>query len=164
MQTKEFLSLLKKHSDKSLLFDYSSGKLVGANYHITEVKNVTIDAVDCGARSDFWKETVIQLWESPTETDKRDYMSAYKALGILNKVNSIKPMDLETELKFEYSNASFHTAQLFVDSFEVENDRLLLKLAVEKTDCKAKEDCGVPVEASANVEAEACCSPEGGCC
>ncbi len=65
MKTHEFLSLLKGNKNKNLLFEYKTGSLIGANYHITEVKNVTVDAVDCGAGTDFWKETIIQLWESP---------------------------------------------------------------------------------------------------
>ena len=162
MKTKEFLSLLKENPNKSLLFEYKDGHLVGANYHITEVKNITIDAVDCGANTGFWKETIIQLWESPNEKDKKDYMTAYKALGILNKVDKMKPMEKEVEVKFEYSNPNFHTAQLFVNGFILEEDKLLMKLAVEQTDCKAKETCGVPVEKE--VQEEACCSPGGGCC
>lgn len=162
MKTNEFLTLLKEHSDKSLLFEYKPQHFVGANYHITEIKNITIDSVDCGAGTDFWKETVIQLWESPDEHETLEYMSAYKALGILNKVDRIKPMEKDVELKFEYSNASFHTAQLFVHSFSVVDSQLILKLGVEKTDCKARETCGV--QAPAEAEEAACCTPGGGCC
>ncbi len=72
---------------------------MGANYHLTEVKNITVDSVDCGAGTDFWKETIVQLWESPSELDKTRYMSVSKALQILNRVNGIKPMELEAELK-----------------------------------------------------------------
>ncbi len=161
MKTFEFLSLLKENSNKALLFEYMPGHLVGANYHITEIKNITIDSVDCGAGTDFWKETVIQLWESPEEKDTRTYMTAFKALGILNKVDGIKPMEKEVEVKFEYSNAHFHTAQLFVLDFEITQDRLILKLGVEKTDCKAKETCGVPVAAELQATS---CAPGSGCC
>lgn len=163
MKTSEFLSLLKQHQDKSLLFEYSKDKLVGANYHITEVKNITIDSVDCGAGTDFWKETIVQLWESPKELDKTEFMSAYKALAILNKVDRIKPMQKDAEIKIEYSNADFHTAQLFVDDYAMDDTSLVIKLSVEKTDCKAKETCGV-VEAEATVEKEPCCTPGSGCC
>ena len=41
MKTNEFLNLLKEHTDKSLLFEYKQGHFVGANYHITEIKNIT---------------------------------------------------------------------------------------------------------------------------
>lgn len=162
MKTNEFLSLLKEHPNKSLLFEYKNGHFVGANYHITEIKNITIDSVDCGANTDFWKETIIQLWESPKEKDKLEYMSANKALGILSKVDSIKPMDKGVEVKFEYSNSDFHTAQLFVNDFEITGNQLVMKLGVEQTDCKAKDECGVPIEVGA-VE-ESCCTPGSGCC
>lgn len=161
MKTRELLSLLQENPNKNLLFEYKPGELVAANYHITEVKNVTIDAIDCGANPDFWKETVIQLWESPKEKGKRKYMSAYKALSILKKVDKIKPMERDVEVKFEYSNASFHTAQLFVNDYQVTHDDLIFKLGVEQTDCKAKETCGIPETVTQTVSE---CAPGSGCC
>lgn len=164
MKTQELFQLLEQHKHTSLLFEYTPSLLVGANYHITEVKHVTIDAVDCGANADSWKETVIQLWESPSDLGTTEYMSTFKALGILKKVGSMKPYEPNAEVKFEYSNSRFHTAQLYVASISVSEDKLMLHLAVEKTDCKAKDQCGVPVEVGATTSGEACCSPESGCC
>lgn len=163
MKTQELFDLLKAHQEKSVLFEYAPNALVGANYHITEVKHIKIDAIDCGANADAWNETIIQLWESPKEIGKRDYMSAYKALSILNKVGRMKTYDLEAEVKFEYSNATFHTAQLFVNDFEIKGKDLIVKLAIEKTKCKAPDTCGVPEEKEVVAEAS-CCSPESGCC
>ena len=165
MNTNQLFDILNQHKDKSLLFEYAPNLLVGANYHITEVKHLTVDSVDCGAQTDAWKETIIQLWESPLEKGKTEYMSVLKALGILNKVGKMKPYELESEVKFEYSNATFHTAQLFVNDFEIKENNLIIKLAVEKTDCKAKDICGVPEEKEAVLaNDEPCCSPEGNCC
>jgi len=163
MKTQEFLQLLETHTDKALLFEYSPNKFVGANYHITEVKHIAIDSVDCGAHMDTWNETVIQLWESPSELGKTEFMTADKALGIMNKVGSMKAYDLNSELKFEYGNAQFHTAQLFVNDFEIRNGQLVIALAVEKTDCKAKEACCVPGSEAITTET-ACCTPSSGCC
>lgn len=162
MKTNEFLSLLEQHPNKELLFEYAPQKLVAANYHITEIKNITVDAVDCGAGTDFWKETVIQLWESPEEIGKRDYMIASKALAILTRVDRIKPMEKEVEVKFEYSNADFHTAQLYVHSFTVTEKQLVLRLGINQTDCKAKDTCGIPV--AMETVSENSCTPESGCC
>ncbi|NJB71780.1 hypothetical protein GGR42_002242 [Saonia flava] len=164
MKTIEFLELLKEHQNKNLLFEYKTGALVGANYHITEVKNITIESVDCGAGTDAWKETIIQLWESPSEKDKREYMSVYKALGILNKVDKMRTMDRNAEVKFEYSNENFHTAQLFVNDYILNGTNLTVQLAVEKTDCKAKETCGVPETVGAKATNVESCSPGSGCC
>ena len=165
MKTQDLFSLLEQHQEKALMFEYASNQFVGANYHITEVKHVTIDSVDCGSQTDFWKETIIQLWESPKEIGKTEYMSVYKALSILKKVGKMKPYSLGSEVKFEYSNASFHTAQLFVNDYEITGQNLIVKLAIEKTDCKAKEACCVDeVTTSKASNLEPFCSPDGNCC
>ncbi len=161
MKTNEFLNLLKENTAKTLLFEYKPNNFVRANYHITEIKNITIDSVDCGAKTDFWKETIIQLWEDPTEIDGEGTMTAFKALAILNKVDAIKPIDREVEVKFEYSNTNFHMAQLFVNDFEVSQDRIIIKLGIEQTDCKAKDTCGAPATVA---ESQNSCAPESGCC
>lgn len=163
MKTIEFFNLLKDNKDKSLLFEYAPNALVGANYHITEVKHIKVDAVDCGARTDAWNETIVQLWESPSELGKTEFMTASKALSILNKVGKMKPYDMNAEVKFEYSNATFNTAQLFVNDFNIKDNQLFLKLAIEKTDCKAKEACGTPGEKNDHTNVEACCTTENVC-
>ena len=145
MKTNEILSLLKQHPNKELLFQYAPGKMVPANYRITEIKNITVDAVDYEAGTDFWKETSIQLWESPDEVGKRDFMHTNKALEILNRVDNSKPMKKEVEVNFAYSNEQFHTAQLFMHSNALDGKQLVFHLGVTPNDCKAKETCGVPV-------------------
>lgn len=165
MKTHEFFTLLEHYKDKALVFEYEPNAFVGANYHITEIKHVVIDTVDCGSQTDNWNETLIQLWESPNEKDKTAFMTVFKALGILKKVGKIKSYDFDAELKFEYSNEHFHTAQLFVNDFELKGNQLILKLAIKKTDCKAKTVCGVQdVEKQVEVTTEPCCAPDGNCC
>ncbi len=114
MKTQELFNLLEEHQDKTLQFEYATNQYVAANYHITEVKHITVESIDCGGQADQWNETIIQLWESPAEIFKTKHMSVLKALGILKKVGTMKAYDNESEIKFEYSNATFHTAQLFV--------------------------------------------------
>lgn len=162
MKTQEFLNTLKEYQRKSLLFEYAPNLIVGANYHITEVKHVTIDAVDCGAGVDTWKETVVQLWEDPNELGKTVFMSAYKAMDILSKVGEMRSYIGEAEVKIEYSNANFHTAQLFVNDFEIRGENLLFKLASQPTDCKAKEACGI--QSVEDVVDAGSCAPGSGCC
>jgi len=164
MKTQELFNVLREHQEKSLLFEYKPNAFVGANYHITEVKHLTVDSVDCGAGTDAWKETIIQLWESPNELGKRDFMRTSKALSILDRVATMKSYTLDAEVKFEYSNATFHTAQLFVNDFEIRDDNLIIKLAIEKTDCKAKSTCGVEESVVKTDKEGACCSPSDNCC
>lgn len=162
MKTHEFLAILNEHPSKELLFEFLPGKLLGANYHITEIKNTHIDSVDCGGRTDQWNETIIQLWESPSEVDKTNYLTTSKAIEILNRVHGLKPMDLKAEVKFEYGNAQFHTAQLYVQEYRDLNAQLLIKLGVENTTCKARELCGD--ESTKQVEKVGECAPNSGCC
>ncbi|WP_299529872.1 DUF6428 family protein [Ulvibacterium sp.] len=158
MKTQEFLGLLETHPTKSVLFEYTKGKTVAPNYHITEVKNIMVESVDCGAGTDFWRETVVQLWESPKEKNRTEYMTAQKATDIFKRVSSMKRMQPDAEIKFEYSNPNFHTAQLFVDNVIADEEYLLVQLAIEKTDCKAK------ISVETNTEEEVCCSPKSACC
>jgi len=166
MKTQEFLNVLKENEGKALLFEYQQGLYAGTNYHITEVKNVDIKSVDCGGKTNAWKESVIQLWESPSEIGKKDYMVVEKALAILERVNGIQPLWLDTEAKIEYSNANFHTAVLDIHNINITSDKVIVTLFVSETLCKAQEECGVLVEetATTNTKEEACCSPQSGCC
>jgi hypothetical protein len=161
MKTQDFLQLLQANPGKELLFEYYDGQTVGANYHITEVKNITVEAVDCGANTDYWKETVIQLWESPLQIGKTDFMKVNKARDILNKVSRIKPIDANALLKFEYGNGKVHTAQWHVGNITATDKRLVVQLQIEQADCKAKNSCGaVPAVTPGANEAVAplkCC-------
>lgn len=156
---KTFMDALTAHADKELLFEYAPNLLVGANYHITEVKTMHIDSVDCGGQPDSWDETVIQLWESPDELGKKDYMTVAKALQILNTVSKVKAFKMGSTVKIEYSNSNFHTAHLDVKSAKVNATQIIFQLHVVSTDCKAKELCGVP-----DTSDNASCAPGSGCC
>lgn len=162
MNTQTFLNTLKEHQEKNLLFEYSTNKLVGANYHITEVKHITIDSVDCGAQTDAWKETIVQLWESPKELGKRDFMKVGKALQIFDTVGNMKPYVLDAELKIEYGNTSFHATQQFIGDIEIQENDLIVKLSLDQVRCKANDKCGIPEKKLETIMAS--CEPTSGCC
>jgi len=163
MKTQTFLNTLKNNLNKELVFEYITDTFVHANYHITEIKNTTIDSVDCGGKTNFWQETIVQLWENPLEVGKRTFMTVSKAIEIFNRVNAIKPLLLDTEIKIEYGNKSFHTANLVVHSI-VENDKsIIVKLHSDSTQCKASDVCCTTEKQV--IESEACCtSSESNCC
>ncbi len=163
MKTEELLSILKENRNKELLFEYSKDKHAGTNYHLTEVKNVAFESVDCGGVSNNWKETHLQLWESPNEIGKAEYMTVDKVIDILERVNDIKPLWLDTDVKVEFGNADFHTSVMSIEGTSLESGRLTVKLFTDVTGCKAPELCGVPEDEKANVEEEACCSGTS-CC
>ncbi|MCV6631515.1 MAG: DUF6428 family protein [Flavobacteriaceae bacterium] len=162
MKTSEFLDLLVSNQSKKLQFAYKDGQFVAEDYHITEVKNMRIQGVNCGALIETWNETLIQLMDAPEQKEDSKPMTALKAMGILRKSDRILPMEPEALLKFEYGNADFHTAQMEVHSYTVQNDQLQIHLMPSATLCKAPEICNLPP--AEEVEATSCCDPQSGCC
>lgn len=79
MTTEQFLQTLRENPGKELVFEYRPDFFVPMAYHITEVKNVHIEAVDCGGRPSAYFQTIVQLWVSGDETVER-HMLTEKAL------------------------------------------------------------------------------------
>jgi len=140
MKVHQFLEVLQQNRDKELLFTYQKEKFVKPNYHVTEIKNVSFDTTDCGGKQNHWQETQLQLWESPREKNKQDYLTTSKVLQIFNRVNSINPLLLQTELKIEYGNEHFHTSVLKITNYIEKPNRIIFNLFEEKTQCKAVND------------------------
>ncbi len=163
MKTKEFIQKLKENKNKALLFEYVENQITDTNYHLTEVKNVTFESVDCGGNINNWKETHLQLWESPSEKGKENYMTVAKVLAILERVDSINPLWLDTDVKVEFGNDNFHTSILDISDFKILNEQLIVKLFSGKTGCKAPETC-IPESLKEVVENTDCCGSTSSCC
>ena len=155
MKLNNFLNILKENQNLDLVFEFAQNQFTKANYHLTEVKNVQYSTVDCGGKPNNWKETHIQLWESPRELEKTKYLTVEKVLSIINRVNSINTLWLKTDVKIEFGNESFHTSIMDVSSYYVKENKLVIKLFSVKTQCKAISEIGK----------DNCCSTENsGCC
>ena len=160
MKVKELIEVLEKNKGKALKFEYKKGQFVEANYHLTEVKNVLFNTTDCGGNTNNWQETHLQLWENPTEHGKTAYMTTDKIMSILKRVDSISPLLLETALKVEYGNLSFHTSVMPVQQVNVYHKSVELALYEERARCKANDVCGYDVH---EVQEESCCQAVA-CC
>ncbi len=159
MTTGLFITQLKDNPSKALLFEYKEEQYAGTNYHLTEIKKVHFDTVDCGGNPNEWNETHIQIWENPNERDKTEYMTTDKILSIFQKVDSIKLLDYDTELKVEYGNENFHTAVMKIKNIVEKGNQLIVRLFEEKTLCKAPSE--LP---EGQNKTSACCSSTKGCC
>ena len=60
MITQAFLDILIQNPKLPLYFEYQTGQFVRSDYHITEIKNVSYDTVDCGGVQNKWEETIVQ--------------------------------------------------------------------------------------------------------
>ena len=151
MKTAEFTKTLQENSNKTLLFEYQSGQFVRADYHITEIKNVNFDTVDCGGIRNNWSEVHVQLWENeiPEPNHSVDSVKAMKIFDVVNEVRETYP---HAEIKFEYGNATFPTAVLPVHHIKDSGNALIVQLVPDQTTCKAKDRATTPEE-----KASACC-------
>ncbi len=159
MTTTQFLDLLKSSGEKELLFQYAAGKNIPNAYHITEIKNVHVDSVDCGGNEHSYDETIVQLWLSGNEM-KDQAMAADKALKIFDIVNNKRALQGETEIFFEYGYAELATSVYRVSSIEEKGEQVIVHMEVPATVCKPRELMATSLPVAGNGG----CSPGGGCC
>ena len=154
MNVKDFkntLSTLEK-----LTFVLPNGSHVAPHFHLTEVGEITKKYVDCGGTVRREKIANFQLW---TADDHDHRLSPLKVIDIIEMAE--KEIGLENlEIEVEYQSETIGKYGL-----EFQEGRFLLKAT--RTDCLAKEKCGIPEVQPVNlvsVQSSSECSPENGCC
>jgi hypothetical protein len=177
-----FKAQLQQNPDLELQFQYATGKLVSASYHITEIKQAPIVSVDCGGVMNKWTEIIVQLWE-PGEKQQDRAMKVSKALSIVNVVEKILPLDPKGIVKIEFGNSQFDTRQMFPNEIIADGENLVVDLRPDFTQCKAinrdgscgttatGEECCTPSTAEKPkiqlvnlATSSSSCTPGGGCC
>lgn len=139
MTTKSFFELLAANPQKEVVFEYQPNQFVPVAYHITEVKNVYFESVDCGGNAREEYQTIVQLWISPKDILKQKGMVAKKALKIFNIVDAAKPIKKDTEIYFEYGNNQLPTSSYSIKRVENTDSQLIIKLFVEATACRPQK-------------------------
>ena len=152
MKTKDFLNVLRENGDKELKIEYRTGEFLPTAFHITEVKNVHIESVDCGGRPDSYDQTIVQLWWDGQEQKERA-MSADKALQIFDIVHKVKPMKGDTDLFLAWGHGDLIPSNYKIQDIDIQEDSMTFKLFAPPTVCKPIFELGLTT-----------CSPSGGCC
>lgn len=154
MKTQEFIDTLRNAGEKELIIEHKANYFLPKAFHITEVKNVHIESVDCGGRPDTYDQTIIQLWWDGREQKDRA-MSAAKFMAIIDKVDKVKPLKRDTDLFLEWGHAELLPSNYKVQKVEVKEDSIKLNLFAPPTECK-------PISNLAILGGS--CSPGSGCC
>lgn len=157
MKVQQFLTSLENEVDKTLVFEIA-GERIPAKFHITEIKNLKIDSVDCGGQQHQWQETVFQLWTSDQENNKDDSkntrpeITVGKALSIIDKVKSIQSLEADSDLKFEYlRNTDITLSQYDIAEIETHANELVVKMGSIGTQCKPMQKFASENVAAKNV-------------
>ncbi len=143
----------------TLTFIQPNGKVVPLHFHITEVGLTTKHFIDCGGTVREEKVANFQLWEA---NDFNHRLSSSKLSGIIEL--SEKALNLgDFEVEVEYQTET-------IGRYGLDFDGTNFVLTAKKTDCLAKENCGVPKEKQKINLSElqkvgaSCCTPNSGCC
>jgi len=117
MTTQDFFDLIAQNPKKEFYFEYEAGAFVNMAYHITEVKNMTIESVDCRGNPDTYYQTAIQLWWNGTEKTEQA-MTGEKIEKILNIVDKVKPIKRDTKLFIEWGFGELRTSNYQIESVD----------------------------------------------
>ena len=83
--TATLMDALRTSAQRPLEFHLDGRLLIGPGYHVTEVKAVSIEAMDCGGQAASWRETVIQLMDGSAEDAASGFMTNRKFLAIYDR-------------------------------------------------------------------------------
>jgi len=159
----EFVDLLTAHPEKHLRYEFQDTFRVEPFVHITEIKNVKVDSVDCGGTKNTWNETILQLWTGASNDDGHRVTSS-KALDIINLVNSIDPIDFHSPLYIEYGNSTFVTSNYQIQLKSVDNKTITFSLLGATTQCKGASTSGSECCTPEPTAESVCCGSESVCC
>ncbi len=136
-----------------LTFRLEDGTTVPAHFHVTEVGSVKRHFIDCGGTVRKDEAINFQLW-SANDHDHR--LAAAKLLSIIElSEDKLGLTDQEVEVEYQTST---------IGTYKLEFDGKAFVLTNTKTDCLAKDKCGIPEEKPKVAVAQSCCTPGGGCC
>lgn len=150
-----FVSQLEASFTKSLRFTVAGQQLVPNDFHVTEIKKVSIDSLDCGGGASAWEELVIQLW-SPRGDDTLAPMTVEKFSSILAKAEALPLLDGE-HVRFEYAPLGQPAIQYALSGIDTGDDALEVVLTAPYVACKPIERRQMS-ELSV-VGESACCAP-----
>ena len=154
------LSEFKKHLEAlaQIHFVLSNGTKIPSHFHITEVGMTTKQFTDCGNTFRISKTATFQLW---TSVDFYHRLEPQKILKIINATEKMfDGEDLDIEIEYQ---------QETIGKFGLEFSNEEFVLTNTKTDCLAKDNCGIPVDKIKTKigewkEKAVCCTPESNCC
>lgn len=157
MKTSEFLNTLRAHADRPLTFQRGETAVGSPGYHLTEIKRLAVESMDCGAATHRWQENHFEIWNPPgRENGRADFMAAGKFLRIVDLVQQQVVLDGEAEAKIYAGDRQTGAVVHAIDRLELAGGRLVVRLEAEATRCKARErQLGGAVAAAVG-----CCSGE----
>jgi len=129
---------LRQNPGRQVRLVLPDGDPIPAEYHITEAGHVMKRFIDCGGTIRTQESCLLQAWVS--EQDQTHRLTSDKLAGILAKSRVVVPSeDLEVEVEYDCCVVGQYT----IEAATVTPAELRLTLGNKKTDCLAREQCGI---------------------
>lgn len=140
MKTSSFLAALRAQSKLPLVFR-TGRTVVSPGYHLTEVKRVGYETMDCGAMTHRWTESQFEIWVPALEkiVPGRGHMAAEKFLGIIDRVEAQLPLNSDATARIHASFNGQPAALYDIDAVTARDGQLWIELSPDRTRCKAAE-------------------------
>ena len=168
MNTSSFLNALRTHPSLALVLR-SGAETVLPGFHLTEVKRVSYETVDCGAMPHRWFESQFEISASAARgtAPHTEYMPAGKFLRIVERVEAQLPLEAESTARVFVALGNDPAALFDIASISASDGRLWVELLPDRTRCKAAERqagsgggscCGSGPETSSQTSSVAACA------
>jgi hypothetical protein len=156
MKLSEVKNVLKQTNE--IAFELPNGTLVPEHFHVTEVGKITKHFIDCGGTVRTENVINFQLWNANDYNHRLHPEKLLKIIELSEKVLGLEDGDIEVEYQGET-----------IGKFGLDFENGKFQLTSKKTDCLAKDNCGIPVEKpNFKMEelqmAKTTCAPGSGCC
>ena len=138
MQTSTFLAELRTHAGLPLVFQRGD-KTVSPSYHLTEVKRVSYETMDCGAITHRWAESQFEVWVPAAPEAGRTHMAAGKFLKIVDRVQADLPLAEAVTARVLVAFGAEPAALHDIGAVRVADGKLRVELVPDRARCKAAE-------------------------
>lgn len=157
MKTSEFLDALRARPELPLAFSTAAGS-VPAGFHLTEIKRVAHETVDCGSMAHSWTENHFELWTPAEAEPGRTAMRAGKFLSIVDKVREVLALDEAVDARV-FGSVGGGPVQLHsIESVETGQNSITIHLEPVSAQCKARDRRN----AAEGGDGAACCTMAAG--
>ena len=149
------LSEIKEHlqTAESVNFKLENGAIVPPYFHVTEIGKITKHFIDCGGTVRNEKVANFQLWDSNDFDHRLKPQKLLQIIALSEKILEIEDLDIEVEYQ---SNT--------IGKYDLNYDGENFILISKRTDCLAKDNCGVKPDQEEAALENACCGPNSSCC
>jgi hypothetical protein len=142
---------------QELNFELPNGTLVPPHFHVTEVGQIDKNFIDCGGTVRKEKAISFQLWEAGDFDHRLAPQKLNAIIALSEKVLGIE----DGEIEVEYQSDT-------IGKYGLQFNGVNFQLTSLHTACLASDSCGTGAEKQkiklSSIQANACCTPGGGCC